>query len=222
MDLKLAKLWPSLAHIRSEFYPDVRAQMLSDGGRAGASPASKANPEHRLDLLMDLQRRRQAAANQKFSFEWAPGKLVLIKALGSARPVLLTSLAGPDLWNGLLVAPECDWASAFDVLLEPKDEPFDPLCGMVQCWNSVTIKKASHHEAQVLGQLSADRLTTMITTAYEAKHLLDCGEPAQPGFIALRSLTNGTTVLTGSALDEHDIRHDFQVLYLLIARAISA
>jgi hypothetical protein len=222
MDLKLAKLWPSLAHIRSEFYPDLRMEMPSDGGRMGASPASKADPQQRLDSLLDLQRRRQAVTSEKFSLEWAPGKLVLIKVLGSARPVLLTSLVGPDLWNGFLVAPECDWASAFDVLLEPTDEPFDPSGGMVQCWNKVTIKKALHQGAQILGQLSSDRLTTMVATAYEAQHAHNRGEPAEPGFIALRSLTNGTTVLTGSALDEHDVRHDFQVLYLLIARAISA
>jgi hypothetical protein len=219
MDLKPAKLWPSLAHIRSEFYPDP--QLPNEAGRQGSRRVSKITPEQSIGLLQDLVRRREAVAARKFSASWEPGKLVLIKVLASTRPVLLTRYSGADQWSGFLVAPECDWASSFDVLLEPTDEPFDPLCGMVQCWNPVTIRSTRHPLAQVLGQLSASRLNTMMVAANDAVRSSDGHGSSSPGVIALRSLSDEQTVLTGSVLNELDIRREFQALYRQLAKAIS-
>jgi hypothetical protein len=220
--LKPAKLWPSLAHIRSEFYPDLLAQVPNDGGRQGVSRASKTTPQQRFGPLQDLLRRREAVAARKFSSSWEPGKLVLVKILASARPVLLARYSGADQWSGFLVAPECDWASSFDVLLEPTDEPFDPLCGMVQCWNPVSIRSTRHPQAQVLGQLSPIRLDTMMVAANDAVKSSDGCSSSEPGVIALRSLSDEQTVLTGSALNELDIRREFQSLYRQLGKAISA
>jgi hypothetical protein len=219
--LKPAKLWPSLAHIRSEFYPDLLAQMPNDGGRQGVSHASKTTPQQRLGPLQDLLRRREAVAARKFSSSWEPGKLVLIKVLASARPVLLTQAIGVDQWAGYLVAPECDWAGAFDVLLEPTDEPFDPLCGMVQCWNPVLISSRPHQDAHILGQLSAARLHMMSIAASDMLRTDNDRGTADPGIIALRSLSDDQTVLTGSAVGEIDVRLEFQALYRRLAKAIS-
>jgi hypothetical protein len=195
--------------------------MPSEAGRQGSRRVSKTTPEQSIGLLHDLARRREAVATRKFSTSWEPGKLVLIKVLASARPVLLTRYSGADQWSGFLVAPECDWASAFDVLLEPTDEPFDPLCGMVQCWNPVIIRSTRHPEAQVLGQLSAIRLNTMMVAASDSVKSSDGHGSGGPGVIALRSLSGEQTVLTGSALNELDIRREFQALYRQLAKAVS-
>jgi hypothetical protein len=221
VDLKLAKLWPSLAHIRSEFYPEQTAGMQDPVGRSGNTPSSKTSPQQRLEPLLDLQRRRHAVAAKRFSSAWSPGKFVLINVFASARPVLLTRSLGADLWSGFLVAPECDWASAFDVLLEPTDEPFDPLCGMVQCWNPITINARSHQNAQTLGELSNARLQTMLTAASEATKSYSKFDRSSPGFIGLRSLSNGETVLTGGGLEDNDMRIEFQTLYRGLGKAIS-
>jgi hypothetical protein len=128
---------------------------------------------------------------------------------------------GADLWSGFLVSPECDWASAFDVLLEPTDEPFDPLCGMVQCWNPITINARSQQNAQVLGELSNARLQTMLAAAIDATQSLRNVDRSSPGFIGLRSLSNGQPVLTGGGLEDNDVRIEFQTLYRGLGKAIS-
>jgi hypothetical protein len=221
MDLKPAQLWPSLAHIRSEFYPDLLTAKSIEGVRIGVGRPSKASPFQQLSPLRELARRREAVIAKNFSSTWLIGRLVLVKVQASARPVLLTRSLGADLWSGFMVAPECDWAAAFDVLLEPRDEPFDPLCGMVQCWNPVTIRSTTHKSAPVLGELSPARLNLMLTAANDGDRS-DCGlHSGNPGEIALRSLSNEQTVLTGTAIGEVDIRREFQALYRQLAKAIS-
>lgn len=219
--MKPAKLWPSLAHVRHEFYPDLLTDKSIEGGKFGVSRSPKASSFQQLSPLRELARRREAVIAKNFSSTWLIGRLVLIKVLACARPVLLTRSLGADVWSGFLVAPECDWAAAFDVLLEPSDEPFDPLCGMVQCWNPVTIRSTAHKSAPILGELSPGRLNLMLTAANDAERS-DCGLPSgNPGEIALRSLSSEQTVLTGTAIGEADIRREFQALYRQLAKAVS-
>ena len=73
--------------------------------------------------------------------------------------MLLDSPQDEHRWLGWLVAAETDYATDRDVLLEPVDEPFDPLAGMVQTWNplAVDIRQGS----RVLAQLSKNRLAAI-------------------------------------------------------------
>jgi hypothetical protein len=222
--LKSAGLWPSLASIRREFYPELAAKPLPQATNTGFSRPSKSALREVMGPLQDLAERRANLAARKFSGEWASGRLVPIKVLASVRPVLLDQLIGPDQWRAFMVAPECDWATYSDVLLEPEDEPFDPLCGMVQTWNSVVIRRQQRAGDGVLGELSALRLSAIREAAIEASAHTACDIEATPGAIALRSTPIGSLVLTGSPLghsESDDPRLNFKALYARLAQEIS-
>jgi hypothetical protein len=186
----------------------------------GFSRPSKAALRQVMGPLQDLARRREAVAAKKFSPDWLPGRLVPIKVLASVRPVLLDQLVGPDQWRAFMVAPECDWAGYSDVLLEPTDEPFDPVCGMIQTWNSVVIRRQQRASDEVLGELSAQRIEAMRVVSKEACSDISHND-SQPGSIALRTLKNGVPVLTGTTLCDQDLRLAYRAIYMTLSRAIS-
>jgi hypothetical protein len=223
--LKTAKLWPSLASIRSEFYPEpLNSKVLPGPSNAGYARPSKASVREIMGPLQDLARRRAAVAERKFSKEWAPSRLVPIKVLASVRAVLLDQCVGPDHWRAFMVAPECDWAGYSDVLLEPSDEPFDPMCGMVQTWNSVIVKRQQRASDDVLGELSTARMSAVREAVLEYSSQPNTNAESQPGFIALRILRSGSTILTGSPLGEteaSDPRISYKTLYQKITQTIS-
>ena len=74
-------------------------------------------------------------AQRAFTARWAPGRLVSVLHEGRLLGVLLDKCVHGELWQGWMAASEADWASAFDVLLEPGDEPFEPMFGLIQAWN---------------------------------------------------------------------------------------
>jgi hypothetical protein len=219
--LKHAKLWPSLDHIRNEFYPNAQGvKPVPQSFVEGVSRPSKRTTSEIVAPLHDLMRRREAVTARKFSSEWAPGRLVPVKILASTRPVLLEQSLGSDLWRCFMVAPECDWAGYDDILLEPDDEPFDPVCGMVQVWNAMTIQRSSRASEMVLGELSAQRMSVMRAAAAEVD-ALGSTDDSSPGVIALRSLNAGQTVLTGTPLAGLDVRRDYRMMYRRLGSAVS-
>jgi hypothetical protein len=224
--LKTAKLWPSLETIRSEFYPEpVNSKGLPPILNALSFRQSKASMRELMGPLQDLARRRAAVTERKFSRDWAPGRLVPIKVLASVRAVLLDQHIGPDQWRAFMVAPECDWASDSDVLLEPFDEPFDPICGMVQTWNSVLVRRAQLASEDVLGELSVSRMTAIREVQKEASLQSNAAYDSAPGYIALRSLSSGATILTGSPLGDVEVsepRVAYKAMYKRIALSISS
>jgi hypothetical protein len=221
--LKSASLWPSLASIRSEFYPEpLNTKVLPGQSNAGYARPSKASVREIIGSLHDLTRRRAAVAERKFSKEWAPGRLVPVKVLASVRAVLLDQCVGPDQWRAFMVAPECDWAGYSDVLLEPSDEPFDPMCGMVQAWNSVVVRRQQRASDDVLGELSFSRMSAVREVVSDLS--LHAHIESTPGFIGLRSLPSGTTILTGSPLAESEAfepRISYNALYKRITQTMS-
>ena len=59
-------------------------------------------------------------------------------------------------WKGWLVTQETDYAGQWDICLDPKrDAPLDPLVGMVQIWNQVTLH--TDFIERVVGELKAKR-----------------------------------------------------------------
>ncbi len=117
-----------------------------------------------------------------------------------------------------MTAPEADWAGYYDVLLEPEDEPWDPLCGVVQAWNRVTVQ----HDAKrpVLGVLSGPRLEA-VRCVYKAFGLDQTPRVApRPGHVALRPAGDTQWVLTGTPLSPDDVRLAYQALYREVARHI--
>lgn len=220
-------LWPPLSVIRHALETSGAAAMPDAGpegapGTAtvampGSPPGAPAAPAAASDLLMpltELARRREAVAQRAFPARWAPGRLVSVLYRGRLLGVLLDRCIHDDLWQGWMAAGEADWAGAFDVLLEPEDEPFEPMFGVVQTWNVLTLEPSPQLCARVLGEVSATRLAAIRAVHDEwAAHAALAIAP-EPGRIALRGAGGGVfSVLSGTPLGPEDPRTDYQDLY---------
>lgn len=234
-------LWPPLDVIRHTLEAGGRASGEGPATAAPAAPATAAvalpgaapaagsetgpAPAGLLLPLTELARRREAVARRAFPARWAPGRLVSVVHEGRLLGVLLDRCIQGELWQGWMAAGEPDWASAFDVLLEPDDEPFEPMFGVVQAWNVLTLQPGPRLCARVLGEVSATRLAAIRAVHDEwAAHAVPDIAP-QPGRIALRGVGGVFTVLSGTPLAPHDPRADHQALYreagLRLARALA-
>lgn len=223
-------LWPPLSVIRNALetgaavpeaeaddMPGVAVIAMPTGSTSapGAEPAGMAGAVDLLMPLAELARRREAVARRAFPARWAPGRLVSVVHEGRLLGVLLDRCIETDgeRWQGWMAAGEADWAGAFDVLLEPDDEPFEPMFGVVQTWNVVTLQPGPQLRARVLGELSATRLAAMRAVHDEwAAHAAPDIAP-EPGRIALREVGGAFSVLSGTPLGPHDPRVDYQGLY---------
>lgn len=223
-------LWPPLAHIRSTLEgPPARRPAAGPAREDAGVDAGMPTSADLLLPLTELARRREALAARGFGARWAPGRLLSVLCEGRLLGVLLDRLLPDGRWQGWLAAGEADWAGAWDVLLEPQDEPFEPLFGVVQAWNPVTLVPAPPLCARVLGELSATRLAAVRAVADEwAAQRVGApagtvqATPAAPGQIALRSVAGCFTVLTGTPLAaEGDPRADYQGLYQQAARRLA-
>lgn len=124
-------------------------------------------------FLADAIARRHAATLALTERPWAAGQIHRLHTIldrdgnprrALARPVALLldrQDSDPHRWSGWLVAPETDYASAWDILLESDvDDPFDPLAGMVQVWNPLVCRLAA--DAPLLAALSEERLAAVL------------------------------------------------------------
>ncbi|KIQ25557.1 hypothetical protein RT97_23895 [Variovorax paradoxus] len=216
------ELWPPLSVIRNAFetvsaaVPDVAAGVATVA-MPGAAPQTAPMGTFALhDLLLpltELARRREAVAQRAFPARWAPGRLVSVVHEGRLLGVLLDRCIQGDLWQGWMAAGEADWAGAFDVLLEPDDEPFEPAFGLVQAWNVLTLEPSPQLCARVLGEVSATRLAAIraVHDEWAAQKLLPI--TPEPGRIALRTVGGVFSVLSGTPLGPEDPRADYQALY---------
>jgi hypothetical protein len=163
--------------------------------------------------LTELADRRAAVLAKNFSADWAPGRLVQMTVNDSVVGILLDRLVQGTQWTGWFAACESNWASEFDVLLEPMDEPFEPMFGVIQAWNTVTVDCTENNQALVVGEISATRLAAIRAVALECASGLMLATPAEPGRIGLRTAGGTFSVLTGTPLGPHDIRYNYQNAY---------
>ncbi|WP_395319551.1 hypothetical protein [Variovorax sp. UC74_104] len=218
-------LWPPLSVIRSTLETGTAvpggapgtATVAMPGISPGAPPGAEPSPTAASDLLLpltELARRREAVARRAFPARWAPGRLVSVLHQGRMLGVLLDRRVQGELWQGWMAAGEADWAGAFDVLLEPDDEPFEPAFGVIQAWNVLTLEPGPQLCARVLGEVTATRLAAVRAVHDEwAAHAAPAIAP-EPGRIALRSVGGGVfSVLSGTPLGPEDPRTEYQDLY---------
>ncbi len=222
------ELWPPLSVIRNAFetgaaVPDAAAgAAVATVAMPGATtphtiaPGAAAPPSAVPDLLLpltELARRREAVAQRAFTARWAPGRLVSVVHEGRLLGVLLDRCVHGDLWQGWMAAGEADWASAFDVLLEPDDEPFEPAFGLIQAWNVLMLEPSPQLCARVLGEVSATWLAAIraVHDEWAAQKALPIAP--EPGRIALRTVGGVFSVLSGTPLGVEDPRADYQALY---------
>lgn len=161
-------------------------------------------------LVADLIARRAAVVARVFEPRPMAGQVVQLQTVA-----VLLNAPQPDgqSWSGWLVSPDTDYAAWWDLLLDHRDEPFDPSAGMVQVWNRVHVRVPV--DCRVLAQLSAERLADVRAMAVEFAEGRggEAGE-ARPGFIAPRPMNGGSLVLTGTPLgDARDPRRIHQSLY---------
>jgi hypothetical protein len=211
------ELWPPLGLIRRAFERDGRPSAdAPPAGPPGALPAQPGGRRAAGELLMpltELAARRAAVAARAFPARWAPGRLVSVLHEGVLLGVLLDECLQGDLWRGWMAAGETDWAGAFDVLLEPGDEPFEPMFGLVQTWNVLTLARSPQLCPRVLGEVSATRLAAIRAVHAEWAAQRTPAIAPEPGRIALRSVGGHFTVLSGTPLGEPDPRSEYQRLY---------
>ena len=221
------ELWPPLSVIRNAFetghaaVPDAAAAGVATVAMPGttsqatpqAAPAAMPVLQGLLLPLTELARRREAVAQRGFTARWAPGRLLSVLHEGRLLGVLLDRCIHGDLWQGWMAAGEADWASAFDVLLEPDDEPFEPAFGLIQAWNVLTLEPSPQLCARVLGEVSATRLAAIRAVHDEWAEQKVLPIAPEPGHIALRTVGGVFSVLSGTPLGARDPRADYQALY---------
>lgn len=185
------------------------------------------------DFIRLLIERRAAAHGAKFSPIPRTGQIVAVEQVIGPEGDLGTDLARPiaalldresrtpNVWRGWMVSPEIDYATCWDVLLEPEDEPFDPLAAMVQVWNPVHVYIPSV-AGRVLGELKPARMQAVRAMAED---LLFGAEPdpakAQPGSLVTRVLAGELAVLSGTPLrGPDDPRWRYQQIYHAAGEAL--
>lgn len=205
----MGELWPSLEIIQGRLKAVVPEAMPP-------TPQEALPRIESLDLALppnlvtDLIARRAAIAERLFEPRPKAGQVVQLNTVA----VLLDEMQTDGLsWTGWLVSPDTDYATWWDMLLDHRDEPFDPSAGMVQVWNRVCV--AVPVKCMVLAQLSEERMADVraMSKDFVAGHT--GGESdARPGFVAPRTLCDGRLVLAGTPLgDARDSRRVYQSLY---------
>lgn len=217
--MKQIELWPPLSQIQREIEGDqmpIEAE-LADPDRPVICNAVLARSPHGLEGSLApvqdwLERRRSAPANLAAP-AWVEGNVIGVSVGRLLHGLLLDRCVEGDRWVGWMTAPECDWAGAFDVLLEPEDEPFDPMCGVIQTWNAVTVRAHRVGLVRLLGRLSPHRLAAVRAVHSEQYAARDVTVPPEWGRIALRVVDGTYTVLTGAPLLAQDPRRAYQAIY---------
>lgn len=225
---------------RPETVPaDIRAEILAEEKYREVVEAIRSPQEYEEadddadeetpvmpDSLKRLIDRRLAVGKAKFDTAPCRGQIRMISdAIGPAgslgvdmRHPLAVLLDAPepsgDIWRGWMVSPETDYATYWDVVLDPeKDAPLDPLAGMVQLLQPIYCYIPS--APRVIGKLSEETMDGIAAVVRELLFSQEQPEVApHPGMHIVRTV-KGHTVVTGTPLSPEatDPRHRYRELY---------
>ena len=227
----MTKLWPPLPVIESNLGELAESEVSSARPTISDSEAMPHTTAVMPDFIQALVARRVAAQSAGFAVAPTAGQVRVsgeiraadghtVKRLRKPFAVLLDTKAEGDLWSGWLVTSETDYASYWDMLLDHRDEPFDPLAGMVLIWNPVRCLLPS--DSRALAQLSAERMEAVRELARDFNSHATIDDKPRPGFIGARSTSSGVVVLTGTVLgDAHDPRRTYQTLYQRLGQEVT-
>lgn len=232
----MPELWPPLDEIAecTALVPELSlASALDPIPVLGETHRNQSLSPEVLDEIRRISRSATLVAG-----DLKPGMIVLIDARRDVQGRILQRLAHPVAfclertgspeaqhdgrsWAGWIAAPEVDYATCWDVLLEPDDEPFDPQAGMIQTWNHENLWVPS--TSRVLAALSPERLAAIQDVSREAANNDHRGEPTRVGWIHLRETAARNAVLTGTPLNREikDTRISYQALYRTLAKNLS-
>ena len=215
----MRNLWPPITVIESSLQGGASEPLhFPDQGDALEQP-SVPGAEMPAFIRDKIQRR---VASRMAQFDTTPKAGQIWRFDGnddntSPLSVLLNKQQENTRWQGWLAAAETDYATHLDVLLEPKDEPFDPVAGMVQTWNPVVVDVSKG--SRVLAQISESRLNAIREIAQG-----QCAESggARAGFVAPLKTNSGATVLAGTRIAHpEDPRRQYQTLYRNAAQRLA-
>ena len=188
-------------------------------GSADTSSEAQVPPQ-----LAKLFAQRQAAKDASFRPMPQPGQILRInlaqRDANSPQPcdeplaVLLDAPIIEGKWRGWLVGRDAEYATVWDMILGPEEDPRDPQCEVVQVWNPVTITLAEAD--RVLAELSDERLgaARMLDRDYVQDLLPTPIHDTRMGVHLARELSDGTGVVTGTPLaDGEDARREYQSIY---------
>lgn len=216
----MRNLWPSIEVIESNLIHGAVAPLHFPDREEDVTQTEALNIEMPA-FLRDKIRQRVSSRMAQFDKQPTPGQIWRFDRDGEEGAplcVLLDRSQDEHRWQGWLAAAETDYATDKDVLLEPRDEPFDPIAGMVQTWNpvNVDIRKGS----RVLAQLAAVRLDAIREVA---SGKMTAGGGARPGFVAPIKIDSGATVLAGTRISHpDDPRRRYQSLYRSAAQTFES
>ncbi len=235
MGAPMRSLWPPLEVIKASLVGVTQAEREKQASPPAPVPDGDTSMQQDAAampaFMKDLIARRVATQTAALPVAPMPGQIracdeirnaagVATKHLRKPITMLLDQQIDGNTWAGWLVTSETDYATYWDMLLDDRDQPFDPLAGMIQIWNPTrcVIPTDSH----ALGQLSNERLEMARQMALDFKANAKIEDEPRPGFVAMRSTSTGMTVLTGTPLgSSNDPRRAYQQLYQALAREMS-
>jgi hypothetical protein len=215
----MRSLWPPIEVIARNLQGGTNEPLHFPGKEEAAEEFGDAKNTEMPAFIRDKIRQRIASRDAKFDTQPKAGQIWRFDDDQENLAPLCVLLDRPQdehRWLGWLAAPEADYATNQDVLLEPQDEPFDPLAGMVQTWNPVKVdmRKGS----AVLAQLATHRLDAIREMAAGK---CEEGGGARPGFVAPLRTYSGATVLAGTRITHpDDPRRRYQALYRVASQAL--
>ena len=181
--------------------------------------------------LQERIQQRVKAQQTRFSPVPTPGQILQVAQpigpdgpLASDQPYPLAVLISAptehrQIWYGWLVAPETDYASDADLVLEDSDGPCDPLAGMAQLWNPVYVYLPSTRG--VLAELPPRRLAAAQTLAVDFLTGPPLAIRSEPGVLIQRRTSRQELVLSGPPLGgPDDPRHRYRALYHAAAQLL--
>lgn len=216
--------------IRRRFASAEFSEAVDETPLDSCLPAGNANAHGIPSYIAALIAQRETARNVAYSPNPQAGQIVRVpprlddKAAchNEHLAVLLDAEIAVGKWRGWLVGRDSGYACEWDLILGPEDEPRDPLCQVVQVWNSISLTVA--HSDCVLADLPADRLAAARALAkdFTQSKLPNPIDDHRMRVILARELTDGTGVVTGTPIVvPTDPRREYQQLYREAALQVS-
>ena len=216
--------------IRRRFASAEFSETVDETPLDSCLPAGNANAHGIPSYIAALIAQRETARNVAYSPNPQAGQIVRVPPRLDDKDachnehlaVLLDAEIAVGKWRGWLVGRDSGYACEWDLILGPEDEPRDPLCQVVQVWNSISLTVA--HSDCVLADLPADRLAAARALAkdFTQSKLPNPIDDHRMRVILARELTDGTGVVTGTPIvSPTDPRQEYQQLYREAALQVS-
>jgi len=208
----MRNLWPPIEVIASNLKTNNGSISFLQEQLVSESESTDNDDVVLPEFIREKVRRRVAAREASFGTQPQTGQIWRFDGKQtdlSPLCVLLNRCLDENRWEGWIVSPETDYASNKDVLLEPIDEPFDPVAAMVQTWNQVTVD--IREGGRVLAELAESRIDAIREVA---SGQCEEGGAARAGFVAPLKTGSGAGVLSGTRIIHYeDPRQRYQSLY---------